>query len=163
MQHSGATRIVNASSAEVWAIVGNVSTVDGWHPDVASAELLSPEATGIGATRRCFFYDGTSVREEVVELDEGARLRMRLSEFEMPMNRMEAEFTLAPSSDDRTQVIFTVFYEMKMGLLGRMMGATVVRRRLGTMASRVLAGLDHYLATGETIGESFDPNTARTS
>ncbi|MCP4303977.1 MAG: SRPBCC family protein [bacterium] len=163
MQHSGATRTVNANPAEVWALVGNVSTVDGWHPDVASAELLSPKATGIGATRRCFFYDGTSVREDVVELDEGTRVRIRLSEFEMPMNRMEAEFTLVPSGQDQTQVTFTVFYEMKMSFLGRMMGTTVVRRRLATMASRVLAGLDHYLATGETIGENFDASVARSS
>ena len=49
---------------------------------------------------------------------------------------------------------------MKMSLLGRMMGATVVRRRLATMATRVLGGLDHYLATGETVGENFDPSVA---
>jgi ribosome-associated toxin RatA of RatAB toxin-antitoxin module len=160
MQEAGATGVLKASAVEIWAVVGNVSSVDAWHPDVASADLLSPEATGIGAKRRCHFYDGTSVIEEVVELDEGRRIRLRLSEFSVPMKRMEAEFLLAEDGDERTRVSFTVFYEMKYGILGRMMGATMVRARLAKMSGRVLAGLDQFVVSGETVGEGFDASVA---
>jgi carbon monoxide dehydrogenase subunit G len=155
MQNAGATRLIAATQAELWSVLGNVATVDDWHPDVASAELLTPEPTGIGAARRCFFHDGTSVREEIVELDEGERVRMRLSEFDMPMRRMEAEFLLAPSSGTDTAVTFTVFYDMKMGILGSLLGATIVRRRLAKMADRVLAGLEHHVSTGEKVDGNF--------
>lgn len=141
MQNVAATRIVPATQAKLWSLLANVTTVDDWHPDVASVELLTPQSTGIGAARRCFFHDGTSVREEIVELDEGERVRLRLSEFDMPMKRMEAEFSLAPSTDTETAVTFTVYYEMKMGIFGSLLGATVVRRRLAQMAGGVLDGL----------------------
>lgn len=155
MQNAAATRIIAATQPEVWSVLGDVATVDDWHPDVASVELLTPQQTGIGAARRCFFHDGTSVREEIVELVDGERVRMRMSEFDMPMKRMEAEFSLYPTSATETAVTFTVFYEMKMwGVFGTLLGATVVHRRLAKMAARVLDGLAHHVATGQSVGGS---------
>lgn len=155
MQHAIATRIVNAPPAKVWTLVGDVTKIERWHPSVATADLLSDKPTGLHAARRCNFYDGTSVREEVVELDEGRRVRLRLSEFSVPMKRLEAEITLTPTADGKTEASFGLFYVVKWGILGKLMGATVMRRELGKMAAKLLAGLSHHVTTGETVGKDF--------
>jgi ribosome-associated toxin RatA of RatAB toxin-antitoxin module len=134
--------------------------VTSWHPGVASADLLSERPTGLHAARRCNFHDGTNVREEVIDVEEGRRVRMRLSEFSLPMKRLEAEFSVATTPAGRTEVTFAIYYEAKWGVLGQVMGALVVRRQLAAMARKVLAGLDHHMTTGETVGRHFVPAPA---
>lgn len=155
MQHVTATRLVPASPEKLWALLSDVTTVARWNPAVASAELLSERPTGLHAARRCHFYDGGSVREEVVDLAEGRRVRLALTEFSLPMKRLEAEFSVAPIDDGQSEVGFTLHYEVKFGALGRLLGATVMRGELKKMTARVLAGLGHHASTGEEVGKGF--------
>lgn len=155
MQHVTATRLVPASPEKLWALLSDVTTVARWNPGVASADLLSDRPTGLHAARRCHFYDGSSVREEVVDLTEGRSVRLALSEFSLPMKRLEAEFSVAPSAAGASEVSFTLHYEVKFGAFGRLLGATVMRGELKKMTARVLAGLGHHAATGEEVGKGF--------
>lgn len=152
MQNASSSRRIDASPERVWAILSDVTTISRWHPSVASADLLSELPTGMHATRRCNFRDGTNVREEVVELDEGRRVRLALSEFSMPMKSLAAEFSVAPAGDGATEVTFTIYFEVKYGVLGQLMGALMVRGQLEKLTAKVLGGLDHYLETGENLG-----------
>ena len=155
MQQASATRHVHASPDQVWSIVSDVTTVARYHPSVKTADLLTPSPTGIGAARRCNFYDGTDVREEVVEVEEGSRVKLALSEFSLPMKSIEAESRIAPTGDRHADVTFTVYYQVKYGPLGQLMGATVVKKQLSAMTARVVAGLDHHLKTGELVDKDF--------
>ncbi len=71
MQQASSTRIIQASPARVWEIIADVTSIERWHPSVASADLLSDRRTGIGAARRCNFHDGTHVREDVIAEEAG--------------------------------------------------------------------------------------------
>lgn len=154
MQQAHSTRLIEASPEALWALLSDVTTVARYHPAVQSAELLSPNKTGLGATRRCHFYDGTDVREEVIDLEEGRRLRLGLSEFSLPMKRLEAETTIIPTSDGKSQVTFTIAFEVEYGLLGKLLGGTVVRRQLAQVTARFLAGIDYHLTTGQLVDQS---------
>lgn len=160
MQSASATRIIHASPDVVWELVRDVTTIERWHPSVASVDLLSPQATGLHAARRCNFVDGTSVREEVFELEEGQRVRLSLSEFSMPMQKLEAEIRLVPAEGGRTQATFEIFFEPKFGILGKALGALAIRRKLASVCARILAGLDHHLSTGELVGDDFVASAA---
>ncbi len=160
MQHASSTRAVHAPPEKIWALISDVTTIDRYHPSVERADLLSAQPTGLGATRRCNFYDGTNVREEVVDLDGGKRIRLALSEFSVPMKQLEAELRLVPGAGDTTDVTFEISYVMKWGILGQIMGATAVRRQLTQMTAKVLAGLDHHVSTGERVGKDFVPKPA---
>ncbi len=149
------TRNVSADLDTTWAQIADVTAVERWHPAVKTADLLSASATGLGASRRCNFYDGTSVVETVVELRDGESVRLELTEFSMPIKAFEAAISVRPVSDQVTQVTFELDYEMKFGLLGSLMNALVVKGQMSQMINRVLAGLDHHVSTGELIGEDF--------
>ena len=73
----------------------------------------------------------------------------------MPLKQLEADYRIEPGPDGTSTVTFEVAYEMKMGLLGKAMGATVVQGKLRKMTALVLAGLDRHLSTGEVIGKDF--------
>ncbi len=160
MQNVKATRTINATPATLWPLIADVTTIDRWSAAVATVDLLSDEPTGMGAARRCNFYDGTSVREDIVELEQEKVVRLKLSEFSAPMKRLEAEISLRPVADGQTEVGFEMFYVVKWGLLGRLMGATLVRRMMRKVASGSLAGLEHHVNTGETVGKDFVPRAA---
>ncbi len=155
LQHASASRIINATPAQTWALIGDVTSIDRWHPSVKTVDLLSEKSTGLHAARRCNFYDGTSVREEVVELDEGRRVRLQLSEFSVPMKQLEAEITVSSTDDGKTKATFALNYRVKWSVFGRLLGATVMRRELRKMAGKVLAGLDHHATTGELVSKDF--------
>ncbi len=150
-----ATRLIHASPETVWALIADVTTVGAWHPSVKTADLLSPEPTGLGATRRCNFYDGTSVIETVTGVEEGRSVHFELSEFSLPMARFEAELTLTATPNGTSQLTFVLDYDLKYGVLGSLMNLLAVRGQMSKLMNNVLAGLDHHLKTGEEIGEGW--------
>lgn len=155
MQHASTTREIAADPSALWEVLADVTAVTRYHPAVKTADLLSERPTGLGAARRCNFHDGSSVREEVIAVDEGRRVRLALSAFSVPMKQLEAEWRLVPTPDGGTEVTFEIAYVVKYGLLGRLLGATVIRRQLTQVTARVVAGLDHLARTGQPVGEDF--------
>lgn len=160
MQHASATRIIHATPAEVWPNIADVTMVDRWNATVATADLLSDNTTGMHAVRRCNFYDGTTVREEVAALDEGRRIRFQLTEFALPMKSVEAEISLVASGDGLTEAKFEMFFEMKFGIIGKLMAAMMVKRKMRKLMALMLAGIEHYTTTGDTVDQSFVPSAA---
>ena len=161
MQEVKSSRIIDVNQEKIWEMIGDVTTIDRWSTGVETVDLLSDEATGLHATRRCHFYDGTTVREEIVGVEDGHRVQIHLSEYTVPMKNFDAEFQLNPGTDGQTEVTFKMAYEMKMGFLGRIMGATMVRRQMTKIASTTLAGLEQFLLTGVPIGKPLVPNQHR--
>ena len=95
------------------------------------------------------------MREDIVELEEAKRVHLKLSEFSVPMKRLEAEISLRAMDDASTEVSFEMFYVVKWGVIGQIMGATVVRRMMTKVANSSLAGLNHHVTTGEIVGKDF--------
>ena len=148
MQTATASRTINADLSTVWPLVSDVRQIAHWHPSIATVDLLSTKATGLHAARRCNFKDGTSVREEVTDLAESKSIRFRLSEFSVPMKRLEVQFETAATSGQSTAVTLSLHYVVKFGILGRLLGATVMRRELGKMAGKMLDGLASHAVSG---------------
>lgn len=132
-------------------MISDLRTVREYNAAVRSVDLLTEATGGLGAQRRCHFHDGTDVREEVIGLDEGSRIRLALSEYSMPMKRLESELSLVPTADGGTEVTFAIHFEMKLGVLGSMFASAAVVPKLTKVTASALAGLDHHLRTGETV------------
>jgi uncharacterized protein YndB with AHSA1/START domain len=155
MQTVTARRLIPADAGVLWPLISDVTQIAHWHFNIARVDLLSSSATGTGAARRCNFHDGTSVREDVVAVEEGHRVRVELSEFSVPMKHIELEIALREQSDGDTETVLTLRYVMKFGLIGKILGATAVRRQLTGVAYKLLAGLEHHATTGQDVGQGF--------
>lgn len=148
------SKIIHAPQDQVWSLLSDVTTVNKYHPLVKSVDLLSPNKTGIGATRVCHFEDGTSVTEKVVH-DANGRIAFELSNFSLPMKEFDAELSVKPLITNETDLTFTLHFQPKYGFIGKLMGKYVVKPKMKELLRNVMAGVARHLATGETIGKDF--------
>ena len=144
--------VIDASPEQVWAVLKDFGGVHRWHPKVERSPLTGARNEGLGAGRVCHFYDGTSVREQVVEYAEGERMRVELSEFSMPLHRAEATLALRALGQGRSEVTFSMDYDVKFGPLGWVMNSLMMQPMLGKLFEQILEGLRHHVTTGELVG-----------
>ncbi len=148
---------INAPTSRIWDAIKDVGYVHNWHPVVEASPVLSDNASGLGASRRCEMYDGSSVVETVTELTEGRRVVLELSDFSLPLNNASASITLDPVDDGTTRVTMEMNYEVKYGPAGWLMDQMMMKRMMGSLFLKVLGGLDHHVRTGEYVGKDFKP------
>ena len=147
------TVLVKADIRQVWDVVSDMGGVYKYHPLVDKSPVLSENAFGIGATRRCEFYDGSSVVEEVVGLKEGEELKVALSNFSMPFKSADATMSLKKASDKSTYVTLQMMYKMKYGVVGVILGYFMIKPIMKKTFVKVLNGLNDHVTTGKLIGE----------
>lgn len=157
------TQLINAPIQKVWAQIADVTLIKNWHPGVESTDQLSNQAFGLGATRRCNFYDGSEAVEEVVEIIEPNEMgdndqyaiKINIREFKAPMKTFESAWQLTATESGATQLTVITRYEMKMSILGTVLDVLVIRGRMPKLFGKVLAGLEHHVMSGEIITQDF--------
>ncbi len=147
------TVLINAGISQVWDLVSDMGGVYKYHPLVDKSPVLSESAFGIGAKRRCEFYDGSSVVEEITDLKEGKELNIALSEFSLPLRSANATMKLKKAGDKSTHVTIQMSYEMKYGVFGMILGYVMVRPIMKMTFVKVLKGMNDHVTTGKLIGE----------
>ena len=156
MQISASRRIA-LPAEDVWPHLADFSGIARIHSFVETADQLSENNEGVGASRRCNFYDGKSVVERVIEWEAGRRMKIELSEIPMPLTRAVAEMRVASRGDGQSEATITMDFTPKFGPLGALMGVLMMKPMMRKIFSQVLQGLEHHARTGETIGQGGAP------
>lgn len=137
----------------VWQVISNYGNVHLYHPKVKSAPILSENDKGVGAKRRCEFYDKSSVVEEVTNWYEGRSISVVLSEMtSMPLKKADATIQVEPVDSKTSLVSIDMNFVVKWGPLGWIMGKLMIKPMMKKMFTNVLKGLEYYAATGESVG-----------
>lgn len=148
------SQIISASMAPTWSAISSMKAVQDWHPNVARAHVLTPQDTGVGASRRVEFQDGNTVVETVVDESELQFVTMEMTE--LPMLK-DAKVTIRTEERDpeTTEVTFSLDYGMKLGPLGWLLDVVVMRRLFFKVFGVALDGLAYHLETGELVADSI--------
>lgn len=152
---------VDRPPSEVWDLISDFGGVYRYNPNVSHSRLTNGSANeGVGATRHCdLSFSGASVEERILEWHEGEGYALEIFDGEkLPPFRsgVRAAVTVRPAGSERSVVTGDMDYELKFGLLGRLMDRTVVAPRFGPAFGRLLAGIKHHAETGEEITEKTD-------
>lgn len=147
------TLSIQAPHQRVWDALADYQNIHRFHPSVETVDQLSPRDRGLGAVRRCNFYDGTSLVEEITDWQEGRSLTVELSEFNFPFKAAKAQISARPDGNDRTEVTFEMEIVPKYGPLGWLMTHVMMRPMMQGMFKKVIAGLEHHARTGNLVGE----------
>lgn len=150
MIQATSTRVIQGPKDEVWDLLSDVTTIVDYHPQVESVDLISSNKTGLGATRVCNFYDGTSIKETVSEFDDKHML-LELSDFSVPMKVFQAEFVAKSLGTNKTEISFILHYQVKYGPVGHLLGVTLVKMKMKALIKQVLASLDERVQTGQPV------------
>lgn len=148
---------ISASPYKVWDAISDFENVKSFHPLVKDSPLLSSEKRGIGAKRRCEFYDKTSVVEEIIQCSEGRSMTVQLSEMSMPLKKAVVILNISPVGDNATEMTMEMNYTVKFGLLGWMMGIFLMRPMMHKMFRTIMKSLEYYIVTGKPVGDGV-PN-----
>lgn len=142
MIHHQRSLNIQATPTEIWAVIGRFMHIDKFAPLVTSVDALTEGKNGIGSKRRCHFEDGTSIAEEVIEWQDNQKYRVRLSEFTtMPLHQSEAEIEIEVVNNHQSKVIWSMDYRVKYGILGWLLGQTMMKMMMTKILDANLKGL----------------------
>lgn len=140
---------IEAPAEKAWAVLGRFMHIDEFHPRITKVDVLTPAlATGLGASRRCHFKDGSSVVEKVIDWQEGRSYRAELSGFSLPLNTAVTTLSIDPLGPGRARLTMSMEYQVKYGPLGWLMGKTMMARMMGGLFLVVLRGLEERTIKG---------------
>lgn len=142
---------MDATPAQVWAVMGQFMHIDAFAPQVVRAEALTVGEDQVGSKRRCHFENGQSVVETVTEWDAGRGYQVALSEMEsMPMSQANATLRIEQVGN-RARVVWRFAGKMKYGPLGWLMGRVMLRPMMGKVLAGNLEGLAARVASQPTV------------
>jgi hypothetical protein len=115
-----------------------------YNPNVASARCVSDATSGVGATRRCELKPKGWIEERVWEFRPTQAIGLEVSASEWPLVFMRWKTELRQEGR-ATLVTQAMSYELKLGLLGALLDALVMRRKLDRGIREVFDGLKRYV------------------
>lgn len=142
---------INASAEQVWNVLADFGNVEKWAPTVVESHCSGDTQRGIGAKRMLTTSTGEVTEEVIVEWNEGCSFT-----FEIPnglasvIKTLRETWSVEPSPQG-TEVIVTMDYDMKDGIISFLLDALAVGRVLKKMLAQNLAGLKHHVETGELV------------
>jgi hypothetical protein len=135
---------IEASPEAVWRVLGALDALDQYDPGVKKSELLAGPNEGVGAARRCDLAPGGWFEERVTDWKPNTALAFELYECTLPLKRLAHRYTLT-ARDGGTFVTQTMEYELKLGPIGWLMDAVMVRRKWNDGIRGFFAGLKKHV------------------
>ncbi len=135
---------IEAPVDAVWKAVSDLLAVQRYNPMVASARYLTDQREGVGAARRCELKPKGWVEERVWEWSPNRAIGLEVAASEWPVVFMRWKTELR--EDGRaTLVSQEMSYRMKLGPLGALMDALVMRRKLDRSIREVFESLKRHV------------------
>ena len=120
------TAIIQAPPENVWAALADFGDVAAWAPYMRVSHLLGEQATGVG-TRRAMQHElGFRFEERVTEWMDGEGLAFDVLKAPWPMINVTESWRMQ-AVEDGVRVTTRVEYDMKLGPLGHLLDAALVR------------------------------------
>ncbi len=132
---------IDAPTDRIWTILANVTELAEYDPTVRAAELTSTHAVGLDASRKVTMRDGKHWFEERVAMFEpNVGLAFELTACNFPIRSLRHTYSFA-ADGGWTKVTQVMDYTPKLGPLGRLMDAAILRRSFDAGVKQFLTGL----------------------
>ena len=138
---------IDATPEQVWSVLASLDALAKYDPGVARSEIVSPVTEGPGAARKCDLTPGGWFKERVADWRPNETISFELYECTLPVRRLRHSYALVREGTV-TVVRQRMEYELKLGPVGRLLDALMVRRKWTAGIKGFLTGLKSY-AEGE--------------
>jgi adenylate cyclase len=133
-----------ASDKDLWSVMEDFGGVYKWAPYMHKSALVGRQTTGVGTCRFLRHVWGFILEEVVTEWTEGEGFSFDVYRAPYPMKNVH-ESWLAGRSNGHATVLTSVNYEMRLGLLGRVLDWILVRHIVQREMRNGLLGLKQYV------------------
>lgn len=148
---------VNLPANTVWAVLDDFGGIERYAPTIKRSPILTDNATGLGARRKCEFYAGGSLIEEIVDYKDGRSVTLKLTEHGMPVKTMLAKMEVTSVGDETTEVSMALDYVVKGGPLGWLLGSLILGPLMKGTFKKVMTGWAYHSATGRVVDDKLPP------
>lgn len=132
-----------ATPAAVWAVLSDFRGVDKWSRGVRVSPLGSI-AQGMGAGRHCEIQGLGAVDEVVFQWEPEQRLSYRVSPVSL-FGPSISRWWIESAGLQKTHVTQRFEYDMRFGVIGALLHALVVKRKLAEAQPKVLKQLKKHV------------------
>jgi ligand-binding SRPBCC domain-containing protein len=144
---------IDTTPEKVWSVLTSLDALAKYDPGVSKVEIVSEAKVGPGAARRCDLAPGGWFKERVTDWRPSEALSFELCECSLPVRRLRHDYTLT-KEEGATVVRQRMEYELKFGLLGKLLDAVMVRRKWNAGIKGFLAGLKRYAETDQRSADA---------
>jgi len=144
---------IDATPDKVWSVLASLDALGKYDPGVSKVEIVSAAKDGPGAARRCDLTPGGWFKERVADWRPNEALSFELYECSLPVRHLEHSYKLVRDGE-ATIVRQRMQYELKFGLLGKLLDALMVRRKWNAGIKAFLLGLKRYAETGRRSADA---------
>lgn len=127
----------------VWPLLFNIGAIADWNPGVQSSHQSSEGPVAIGSQRYCQLNKRDFVEESVVELVPEQRITFDIFHTNLPFKEARIQFSLKESRDG-TEVVVSPTYQLKLGILGKLLDKIWVRNQYRAGMRNLLKGLKAF-------------------
>lgn len=146
-------KTINAPIEKVWASWDDFANIDIFNPNLQESHLLSGHegSTKVGTKRHCTMADGKNfVNENITVYEPLKRIELEVFKSNMPIKKMVIDTTFKALSKTATEITQTTNFEIKMGIIGKLMGP-IMKKQFVPMMGKLLDGNKDYLEKGVTV------------
>jgi carbon monoxide dehydrogenase subunit G len=140
---------INTSIAKVWATLADIGTISSWNPGVKESHQTTSGEVAKGACRHCGLGGKNYLEEEVVLYQPPTNITFRITATNLPFDAADIRFTLV-SDGDATAVTVSPLYQLKYGVLGKILDALLVRPTYRKGMRDLLRGLKTHVEATAT-------------
>jgi hypothetical protein len=144
---------INAPATVTWRVIADFGNVYRINPLVYSSHLTSEWSQGEETTRHCdLTVIGASVEERITDWQEGISYSaVVIAKRRLPFVRNLTTTVEAELNGSRSIGSFRISYELGWWPLGALVDRLVIRPRSRRAAQLFVAGLKHFVETGEEV------------
>ena len=152
--------IINAPTDAVWDVLKEFGSVSDWAPAVSKSYYLDSQTSGVGTGRHCDIDGLGSIDEVVTDWQEGVGFTYSVTPLG-PLDKSNSSWRLTPVSDSKTKLEVILSYDLRFGLLGKVLHKLVMRRKLEQSLPDTLAAFRERLVDVSVPGSpSLEPVAA---
>ncbi len=141
---------VRAPAKKVWDVIADFSAVDTWAPQVTKSYGLGTKDRGVGAERRCDIKGFGSIGEVITEWIDGRSLTYRVTPLG-PLGVSHNRWTVLEVDESSSEVVVELGYDVRFGLIGKLLHKVMMRRKLEEAFPRGLEALKTRVETGQLV------------
>lgn len=130
-----------------WEVLKDFGGHYQFNPLIRLSPIVNGIPSGLGAEREVVLYDGSCIRQVILDYEEGRSMLIGFTETDLPIHRATAKFTIDPPDQSFCRVTIEITYEPRFGLVGGVLGA-LYGPTLRNRYNLVLRGLQHFVANG---------------
>lgn len=133
--------VINAPVEKIWAILSNLEMLEQYDPTVLKSVVISSQKEGLGAKRKVNMKDGKNwFEEKITDWQPNELLTIQLTDCTFPINGLKHSYTFS-GNGNTTTVQQVMEYEVKFGIIGKLLDNLMIRKQTSGGIQLFMAGL----------------------